>query len=161
MCSSKCYTKAIDVWSVGCILAEMFNNKPLFPARNYVDHLQLIFATIGSPTESDLKSVLNSSARSYLASMPHHEKQPWHQIYKDADTVALDLLDRMLTFDPTIRITVDEALAHSFLQEYFDPTDEACSPICESPFTEDMDLDKLSIGQLKELIFNTITGRPE
>uniref|UniRef100_A0A915C820 Uncharacterized protein n=1 Tax=Parascaris univalens TaxID=6257 RepID=A0A915C820_PARUN len=47
--------------SVGCILAEMFNNKPLFPARNYVDHLQLIFATIGSPTESDLKSVLNSS----------------------------------------------------------------------------------------------------
>lgn len=66
-------------------------------------------------------------ARSYLASMPHHEKQPWHQIYKDADAVALDLLDRMLTFDPTIRITVDEALAHSFLQEYFDPTDEACN----------------------------------
>uniref|UniRef100_A0A914SIV5 Protein kinase domain-containing protein n=1 Tax=Parascaris equorum TaxID=6256 RepID=A0A914SIV5_PAREQ len=44
------------------VRAEMFNNKPLFPARNYVDHLQLIFATIGSPTESDLKSVLNSSS---------------------------------------------------------------------------------------------------
>ncbi|VDK45490.1 unnamed protein product [Anisakis simplex] len=156
MCSSKCYTKAIDVWSVGCILAEMFNNKPLFPAKNYVEHLQLIFATIGSPSEDDLKSVANSSARSYIASMPVQQKQPWKKLYKDADSMALKLLDRMLTFDHNSRITVDQALAHPFLQQYYDPSDE---PTCESPFTEDMDLDTLSIDQLKQLIFNVITGK--
>ncbi|KHN72893.1 Mitogen-activated protein kinase mpk-1 [Toxocara canis] len=158
MCSSKCYTKAIDMWSVGCVLAEMFNNKPLFPARNYVDHLQLIFTIIGSPTESDLKSVLNSSARSYLASMPCHEKQPWRKIFKDADAVALNLLDKMLTFDPTNRITVEEALAHPFLQQYSDPSDE---PTCDSPFTDDMELETLSIEELKKLIFSVIVGTSE
>lgn len=64
--------------------------------------------------------------------------------------LALDLLDKMLTFNPHKRITVEEALAHSYLEQYYDPEDE---PVAEKPFTFQAELDDLPKERLKELIF--------
>lgn len=61
-----------------------------------------------------------------------------------------DLLDRLLTFDPTRRVTVDEALSHRYLKSYYDPTDE---PVAERPFTFDMELDDLPTKQLRDMVF--------
>uniref|UniRef100_K1QIB2 Mitogen-activated protein kinase n=1 Tax=Magallana gigas TaxID=29159 RepID=K1QIB2_MAGGI len=97
MLNSKGYTKSIDVWSVGCILAEMLINRPLFPGKH-----------------------------------------------------SLDLLDKMLTFNPHKRQTVEELLAHPYLEQYYDPADE---PVAEEPFTFEMELDDLPKERLKELIF--------
>ena len=63
-------------------------------------------------------------ARSYLQSLPFKPKVPWSQLYPTADPKALDLLDKMLTFNPNNRISVEEALAHSYLEQYYDPSDE-------------------------------------
>lgn len=63
-------------------------------------------------------------ARGYLQSLPYKPKVPWVQLYPNADRKALDLLDRMLTFNPQKRITVEEALAHPYLEQYYDPQDE-------------------------------------
>uniref|UniRef100_A0A7N8WPL0 Mitogen-activated protein kinase n=1 Tax=Mastacembelus armatus TaxID=205130 RepID=A0A7N8WPL0_9TELE len=106
MLNSKGYSKSIDIWSVGCILAEMLSNKPIFPGKHYLDQLNHI--------------------------------------------LALDLLGRMLTFNPLKRISVEEALAHPYLEQYYDPTDE---PVAEEPFTFSMELDDLPKEKLKELIF--------
>uniref|UniRef100_A0A0N5AFJ5 Mitogen-activated protein kinase n=1 Tax=Syphacia muris TaxID=451379 RepID=A0A0N5AFJ5_9BILA len=124
MFNSKCYTKDIDVWSVGCILGEMFDCKPMFPGQHYLDHLNIILRTIGSPSSDDLQDVRNANARSYLASFPHYDKQPWAKRYPGTNPSALDLLDKMLTFNPNKRISVEDALAHPFLSQYYDPADE-------------------------------------
>ncbi|KAF1760809.1 hypothetical protein GCK72_009059 [Caenorhabditis remanei] len=150
MLNSKGYTKSIDIWSVGCILAEMISNRPLFPGKHYLDQLNLILATIGSPTSDDLKCIINDKARSYLISLPPKRKLPWERLYPGADPRALDLLDKMLTFDPNKRISIEDALAHPYLQQYYDPSDE---PICEHPFTVEMEFDELPKEQLKQLIW--------
>ncbi|CAJ0580824.1 unnamed protein product, partial [Mesorhabditis spiculigera] len=150
MLNSKGYTKSIDVWSVGCILAEMLNNRPLFPGKHYLDQLNLILAVVGSPSQEDLGCIINEKARSYLISLPHKPKQPWQRLYPNADPRALDLLDKMLTFNPNKRIDIEQALAHPYLEQYYDPNDE---PICEEPFTYEMELDDLPKEDLKRLIF--------
>ncbi|KAF5903234.1 mitogen-activated protein kinase 1-like, partial [Clarias magur] len=124
MLNSKGYTKSIDIWSVGCILAEMLNNRPIFPGKHYLDQLNHILGVLGSPSQEDLNCIINMKARNYLQSLPQKPKIPWSKLFPKADSKALDLLDRMLTFNPIKRITVEEALAHPYLEQYYDPTDE-------------------------------------
>ncbi|XP_021957237.1 mitogen-activated protein kinase 1 [Folsomia candida] len=150
MLNSKGYTKSIDIWSVGCILAEMLSNRPIFPGKHYLDQLNHILGILGTPSEEDLACIINEKARSYLQSLPYKPKVPWDKLYPDADPKALDLLDKMLTFNPHKRIGVEDALAHPYLEQYFDPADE---PVAEEPFKLDMEYDDLPKERLKEMIF--------
>ncbi|CAL8288329.1 unnamed protein product [Boreogadus saida] len=150
MLNSKGYSKSIDIWSVGCILAEMLSNRPIFPGKHYLDQLNHILGILGSPTPEDLNCIINTKARNYLQSLPEKPKIPWDKLFPKADGKALDLLGRMLTFNPNKRISVEEALAHPYLEQYYDPTDE---PVAEEPFTFTMELDDLPKEKLKELIY--------
>jgi len=151
MVNSKGYSQSIDMWSVGCILAEMVSNRPLFPGKHYLDQLNHILGVLGSPTPSDLQSILNDKARTYLASLPYKPKIPFTKIYPNADPQAMDLLEKMLTFNPSTRITVTEALQHPYLEQYYDPADE---PVASVPFSVEMELDDLPKETLKQMIFS-------
>lgn len=129
------YTAAIDVWSVGCIMAELLGRKPIFPGKDYVQQLNLITKVIGSPTEADMGFVTSEKARRYLRSLPRCPRSDFRQLYPQADAQALDLLDKMLVFDPAQRISVQEALAHPWLAALHDESDE---PVAEVPFTFDV-----------------------
>jgi len=150
MVNSKGYSQSIDMWAVGCILAEMLSNRPLFPGKHYLDQLNLILGVLGSPTTSDLQTILNDKARCYLASLPYKPKVPMTKIFPTSDPSALDLLEKMLMFNPSARITVTEALQHPYLEQYYDPADE---PSAEVPFNFEMELDDLPKETLKEMIF--------
>lgn len=150
MLNSKGYTKSIDIWSVGCILAEMLSNRPIFPGKHYLDQLNHILGVLGSPSQEDLECIINEKARSYLQSLPYKPKVPWSRLFPNADQNALDLLGKMLTFNPHNRISVEEALAHPYLEQYYDPADE---PVAEEPFRIAMELDDLPKETLKRLIF--------
>ncbi|MCL4143270.1 UNVERIFIED_CONTAM: hypothetical protein GTU68_036683 [Idotea baltica] len=63
MLNSKGYTKSIDIWSVGCILAEMLSNRPLFPGKHYLDQLNHILGILGSPCQNDLDCIINEKVR--------------------------------------------------------------------------------------------------
>jgi mitogen-activated protein kinase 1/3 len=139
-----------DKWSVGCILSEMLSNRPIFPGKHYLDQLNHILGILGSPSNEDLNCIINEKARSYLQSLPFKPKIPWDRLYPNAHPQALDLLEKMLTFNPHNRIKVEEALAHPYLDQYYDPQDE---PVAQEPFRFEMELDDLPKEHLKCLIF--------
>merc|ERR1719158_1575660 len=92
------YTAAIDIWSVGCIFAELLGRKPLFPGRDYVHQLNLITRVLGTPSDEDLAFVDSEKAKGYLKAMPPCQRIVLGKYFPHANPLALDLIDRMLQF---------------------------------------------------------------
>lgn len=108
------YTSSIDVWSVGCILGELLLRRPLFPGENYLHQLQLITEIIGSPSDEDLGFARAPSALAFMQRLPKSPGIPFDKLFPHVRGSCLDLLRRMLAFNPDKRLTVDEALEHPF-----------------------------------------------
>ncbi|KAF8903311.1 mitogen-activated protein kinase [Gymnopilus junonius] len=157
MLTFKQYTKAIDVWSVGCILAEMLSGKPLFPGRDYHHQLTLILDVLGTPTLDEFYAITTRRSRDYIRALPFRKKRPFATLFPNANPLAVDFLTRTLTFDPKKRITVEDALAHPYLEAYHDPEDEPVAPPLDPEFFEfDLHKDDISREQLKELLYEEI-----
>jgi len=151
--SWKQYTKAIDVWSVGCIFAELLGRKPIFQGKDYINQITRIVDIMGSPTEDDLQNIGSEQARQYIRSLGHRPKVPLTRLFPRATSLALDLLERTLAFDPAKRITVDAALSHPYLAALHDPADE---PNAIAPFNFDFENWDLTKEGFKELIWQEI-----
>ncbi|KAK9200647.1 hypothetical protein WN944_015845 [Citrus x changshan-huyou] len=147
--NSSDYTAAIDVWSVGCIFMELMDRKPLFPGRDHVHQLRLLIELIGTPSEAEL-GFLNENAKKYICQLPRYQRQSFTEKFPNVHPSAIDLVEKMLTFDPRQRITVEDALAHPYLGSLHDISDE---PVCMSPFSFDFEQHALTEGQMKELIY--------
>ncbi|KDR80029.1 hypothetical protein GALMADRAFT_222941 [Galerina marginata CBS 339.88] len=157
MLTFKQYTKAIDVWSVGCILAEMLSGKPLFPGRDYHHQLTLILDVLGTPTLDEFYAITTRRSRDYIRALPFRKRRPFATLFPNANPLAVDFLTKTLTFDPKKRITVEDALAHPYLEAYHDPEDEPVAPPLDPEFFEfDLHKDDISREQLKELLYEEI-----
>ena len=153
------YSKAMDIWSCGCILAELFMKRPIFPGKDYRHQLMLIFGLIGTPSGRDLLCIESRRAREYITTLPKYEPVPWEKVFPNVNPLGIDLLQRMLIFDPRSRITAEEALAHPYLKTYHDPNDEPTGePIPKSFFEFDSYKDVLTTKDLKKLLWNEIFG---
>ena len=150
MLNARGYTIAIDVWSVGCILAEMLTNQPLFPGQHYLEQLNLIFNFLGSPTTADLNEIKADRARNYVRDLEPRPPANINQMFPNADENCLSLLKKLLLFSPNRRITVEQALAEPYLEQYYDPEDE---PVADEPFDFGAELDNLPTMELKSRIF--------
>lgn len=119
------------MWSVGCILAELLGGRPFFKGRDYVDQLNQILHYLGTPNEETLSRIGSPRAQEYVRNLPYMAKVPFQRLFPNANPDALDLLDRMLAFDPSSRISVEEALEHRYLHIWHDASDE---PACPTTF---------------------------
>jgi len=108
------YATPVDLWSCGCIFAELFTRKPLFPGQYEVDQLGQIFSILGTPSEADWPEDSSVLRNSFSSCKP----RDLADLIPEMDTQAKDLLQKMLRFDPLKRITAAEALAHPYFAEY-------------------------------------------
>lgn len=76
------YTPAIDIWSIGCVFAEVLTGKPLFPGKNVVHQLDLMTDLLGTPSLDTISRVRNEKARRYLTSMRKNSLCHWHRNFQ-------------------------------------------------------------------------------
>ncbi|XP_065067158.1 mitogen-activated protein kinase 14-like isoform X2 [Rhopilema esculentum] len=146
------YNQTVDIWSVGCIMAELLTSKVLFPGNDHIDQLTKIMQLVGKPSLDFLAKITSESAISYIKSMPEYKKRPFSEVFIGANPLAIELLEHMLVLDPDHRITSDDAIKHPYLAKYHDPDDE---PTGET-FTDEYENADLDIDQWRELTFNAI-----
>lgn len=129
---SKDYTSAIDLWSAGCIMAELLSRRPLFPGADYVKQLEYIISYLGTPSQEDLQATSgNERASKYAASLGNGTTNTIPTVLAGANPQALDLLMKMLVFNPKKRISAAEALEHPYLADVRDRDNE---PVARTPF---------------------------
>jgi serine/threonine protein kinase len=118
-------TSSVDLWSVGCIFAELLGRKPIFPGSTTAV-LRLIVEKLGRPPENECDFITSEKARQFLFKLPNSNPVPLEQLYPEYrdEREALDLLRRMLDFHPRTRCTVEEALSHPFLSSLHDADNE-------------------------------------
>lgn len=105
---SKWYSSSVDVWSIGCIFSEMIHKKTLFPGDSEIDQLYRIFRTLGTPNESCWPGV--SKMPDYKEKFPRWQARPLTEALPDLDLPCVSLVEKMLMYDPTKRISAKAAL---------------------------------------------------
>lgn len=118
------YDTEVDIWSVGCIFAEMIEGKPLFPGKDHVHQFSIITELLGSPPTEVIDTICSENTLKFVQSLPQREPVPFEERFATVEPEAIDLLKRILVFDPVKRITAVEALQHEYLAPYHDPNDE-------------------------------------
>eukprot|EP00747_Dinoflagellata_sp_TGD_P154052 gnl/TRDRNA2_/TRDRNA2_177462_c0_seq1.p1 gnl/TRDRNA2_/TRDRNA2_177462_c0~~gnl/TRDRNA2_/TRDRNA2_177462_c0_seq1.p1 ORF type:complete len:401 (-),score=61.64 gnl/TRDRNA2_/TRDRNA2_177462_c0_seq1:362-1564(-) len=161
LCSWTDYGKAIDIWSAGCIFGEMLRRKPLFPGKNTQHQLQLVISFLGIPPKADLRRIPNDKCRKFIESLPVAPPKPMNETFTDVAPAALDLLGRILLFNPDARQPFDESLQHEYLSLLHCPEDE---PVRQPLDTLEFEFErrKISIQALRhELFFESLQYYPQ
>ncbi|KAM7305264.1 cyclin-dependent kinase 1 [Ixodes scapularis] len=109
------YSTPIDIWSIACIFVEMINKRPLFHGDSEIDQLFRIFRTLGTPTEDTWPGV--TKLPDYKSSFPNWSENILRSLLKNMDDDGIDLLEKMLVYDPVRRISAKDCLDHPYLND--------------------------------------------
>ncbi|NP_001347865.1 mitogen-activated protein kinase 4 isoform 2 [Mus musculus] len=132
------YTKAIDMWAAGCILAEMLTGKMLFAGAHELEQMQLILDTIPVVREEDKEELLRVMPS--FVSSTWEVKRPLRKLLPDVNSEAIDFLEKILTFNPMDRLTAEMGLQHPYMSPYSCPEDE---PTSQHPFRIEDEIDDI------------------
>jgi mitogen-activated protein kinase 1/3 len=113
------YDEKVDIWSIGCVLAELIGRVPIFQGKDYLDQIKKIFRIVGTPSDDDLVwlPAAPCPSRGFIAKMPPTVKTPWSIVYPKASSSAVEVLDAMLCVNPLQRASAKDAS----MMEYFQP----------------------------------------
>jgi len=144
---------AIDIWSAGCIFAELLSpeKKVLFPGNHYIQQLEIILDLCGTPqTEEEYNMVKGSpEAKRWLKTLRKRPRKNLQALFPTANPLALDLLDKMLQLDPEKRISAAQALQHEYFADLYDEEEE-------EELAESFNFSIPNIREIKQQMFNEI-----
>ncbi|KAI8925674.1 mitogen activated protein kinase [Entophlyctis helioformis] len=143
------YDKGVDVWSMGCILAEMIEGKPLFPGKDHIDQFSQIMSFLGSPPEDVVNSICSENTLQFVRSLPPRDPVPFARRFSSVEAPVVDLLSKTLVWDAKKRITAEEALNHPYFASYHDEGDE---PEAVAPFDWSFTEEDISASQWLERV---------
>ncbi|XP_053665604.1 stress-activated protein kinase JNK-like [Anopheles marshallii] len=160
------YDTKVDIWSIGCIMAELVTGHVLFPGTDHVDQWMRIVQTLGTPRPEFIARTTPGTQR-YISNQPTVTGRSFGDLFPDEvfDTVvsnhpqltndaARDFLRRMLAFDPMERISVDEALEHPYIRVWYYEEDVNRPP--PKPYDHSIDAQHLTVAQWKQLLYEEI-----
>ncbi|XP_042641826.1 mitogen-activated protein kinase 15 [Tyto alba] len=123
--SSQSYTKGVDMWSIGCILGELLLGKPLFPGTSTVNQIEQILRVIPAPSPEDILAMQSDYKASVINRMISRQRVTFEEILPSSTPLpALDLLKKLLVFNPDKRLTAEEALHHPYVKRFHCPARE-------------------------------------
>lgn len=111
------YGPAVDIWAIGCILFEALTGRPLFPGKHQIDQLNKIHAVLGTPSKDVLAQFQENATDGFA--FPQKPKQNFRNLLNNVSDDVIDLLEKMIVYDPADRITPDEALKHPAFAELY------------------------------------------
>jgi len=142
------YGKAVDMWSLGCIFGEMLGGKPVFPGTSTLNQLEKICEVVGSPSDQEIEAMDSPFAKTMLDSL----QQPtdgigkgWKALYPGASDIALDLLTKLMQFDPNKRLLAADGLRHEYCAQFHDAASEECAKASVNIDIDDNDKKSTSI----------------
>ena len=111
------YTTQVDVWSIGCVIAELVLSKPLFPGKSATDQFLEIMKVLGTPTSEQMK-IMNKKSKGN-SKLPKINPVPWKDVFKGKtdDELYIDLVSKLLVYEPAKRLKPYEALLHPYFDE--------------------------------------------
>lgn len=165
------YKENVDIWSVGCIMGEMIRGGVLFPGTDHIDQWNKIIEQLGTPSASFMQR-LQPTVRNYVENRPRYSGYSFDRLFPDVlfpsenneqsrrkAAEARDLLSKMLVIDPEQRISVEQALLHSYIHVWYD-NEEVNAPAPE-PYDHSVDERNHTVEQWKELIYEEVMDYEE
>lgn len=153
------YTKGVDMWSIGCILGELLGGKPMFPGNSTMNQLDRIIEVTGRPRPEDIEAIQSPFAQSMLENLPPTHPRPLRSMFPNAPDDALDLLEKLLRFNPDKRITADDSLAHEYVAQFHNEDDEpSCKHKIRIPINDNK---KGSIQEYRQMLYTLITNKKD
>ena len=101
------YDKPVDMWAIGCILGELLGAKPLFPGSSATSQIELVLSVTGKPSAEDLESLKSPYAAAMIEQLPMPKKKLLKELYPKAADDVLDLVSKLLVFNPMKRLTIE------------------------------------------------------
>jgi mitogen-activated protein kinase 1/3 len=157
MLSSHHYTKKIDVWSVGCAFAELISKKFLFPGENYIAQIKLIIEVLGTQDIKDLDFISNSSAKNFVMQFQGIPKKDFNKILKSKNPDAVDLVEKMLVFNPEKRYSIEQCLNHPYLKNMREGIED---PVFNGKLNLEFDDKNITLSQLFVFLVKEVSSFP-
>jgi len=163
------YGKAVDMWSLGCIFGEMLGGKPVFQGSSTLNQLERICDFVGRPNADEVASMRSPFAQTMLDNLKlssHSASSPkWSETYARAGPEAVDLLEKLMQWDPAKRLTALEGMSHPYCKQFIQTDPHCAEPlrrVAPRPVTTPFDdNDKKSTQVYRERLYDEITRKSE
>ena len=153
------YSFPVDMWSLGCIFAEMLRGKPLFAGTSTLNQVEKIVEAIGKPNDAEVASQKSPFAEKMIDSLnvPPGDPRGWAAVCPGSSSEQLELLEKMMQFDPTKRLTAEEGLPHNLFVQFYDPDNIPRAP--RQVWIHLDDNQKQSTSMYRDRLYEEITKR--